>query len=82
MFKVLFAYKFNLLYFLVSIIVVVVVAQPRKTILDIRPFRLKTADLMKNARQNDHRRNPLQAQRSFFKDLYPKKHSNKQLLAS
>ena len=80
--KFCFAYKFSLLYFLVSIIVVVVVAQPRKTILDIRPFRLKTADLMKNARQNDYRRYPLQAQRSFFKDLYPKKHSNKQLLAS
>ena len=50
MFKVLIAYYFRFLYFLVSLIVLVVVAQPRKTILDIRPFRWKTADLMKNAR--------------------------------
>ena len=73
--KFCFAYKFCLL----SLSWLLNLA---KQILDVRPFRLKTADLMKNARQNDYRRYPLQAQRSFFKDLYPKKHSNKQLLAS
>ena len=36
--KLCFAYNFCFLYFLVSIIIVVVVAQHRKTILDIRPF--------------------------------------------
>ena len=37
--KLCFAYNVCFLYFIVSIIVVVVVAQPRKTVLDIRPFR-------------------------------------------
>ena len=66
MFKVLFAYYFCFLYFLVSIIVVVVVAQPRKTILDIRPFRWKTADLMKNVRQKRLPQVPMTGSKVFL----------------
>ena len=64
--KFCFAYNFCLLYFLVSIIVVVVVAQPRKTILDVRPFRLKTADLMKNARQKRLPQVPITGSKVFL----------------